>query len=327
MFIMKLQKENLSSEILKLYEEVTKSLEGRTLQVVMQRPPIGNSEAQYIHNDKGNFEIYITPELYSDYIFSHELLHVYIAANGTLPILTSFDKNADETSKSLVLLLNGITQHKWIMNEQRRRNILGEKEFFKSKLTNLMDMSYNESSIASENFNIINTIYEFINNYYEHINTIEESLGKKYPLSLAYAKELFEEQSNYDLSSPFYARRYIVRIINKWIEWFAKDGQQHDFLKREIVVKPVFSERQLNTVAEAVLGMDRRNDGAYCFYTKVDNQKCCPNFKPNINSLDQGKKILNVNVLSLLLDKLELPYYIDDRKGNWIRKNCRVLAY
>ncbi|WP_153042906.1 hypothetical protein [Clostridium coskatii] len=165
---------------------------------------------------------------------------------------------------------------------------------------------------------MINTIYEFINDYCEHINSIEESLGKKYHLSLAYAKELFEEQSNYDVSSPFYARRYIVRIINKWIEWFAKDGGQYDFLKREIVVKPVFSERQLKTGAEAVLGMDRRNDGVYCFYTKVDNQRCSLNFTANNNFLNHEKSML----LGQLLDEIKLPYYIDDRKGNWTRNNC-----
>ncbi|OAA94099.1 hypothetical protein [Clostridium coskatii] len=131
---MELHKENLSDEVLKLYEETIKNLDSERLHVIMEKPRIGNATAQYIHDGKGNFKIYITPESYSDYIFSHELLHVYITANGILPILTSFDKNADETSKSLAILLNDIIQHKWIMNEQRRRNILGEKNFLNLSL-------------------------------------------------------------------------------------------------------------------------------------------------------------------------------------------------
>lgn len=301
-------KQYMSTELRNLYDEVINGLNDSTLEIIMKQPYFSNSVASYIHDEKGNYKIYINPNFYTEYIFSHELLHVYIGIKNIVPVLTSFNHDDEEISKYLAIMLNDVVQHRWIIEEQRRRNIKGEEEFINEFISNLINNEYIESNKVSEDFNMINTLYTFMNDYPNYIGKLEEYFDERYSFSMKYAKELFHEQSKYDLTSPFYARRYIIKAIDMWIEWLYKEDYDCKYLKREICVKPVFSEQQKGARANATVGIDKCGN-MYYLYTNVGLQKCSPNFTANINSLKQGRDMLSKKTLGQLINEIKLPHY------------------
>lgn len=317
---MQFERGNLSEEVWNFYETMKANLKENTLQIIMKKPFFSDGVASYLHDGKGNYKIYITPGHLTDYIFSHELLHVYIKANGLLPNLISFGENISDTSRYIAMLFSDAIEHKWIIKEQRRRRITGESEYVDKFIDNLKNQTYIETGKASEDFLLIKYLFAFMNDYPEHIGRYSEIISEKYPFSIACVYELLKEKPENDAISPYYLRRYIIKEINKLIDFFTKDDINCDSLKEEIVVKPVFREAQRNVLAEALLGISGKS-GIYYFYTIADFQRCCPDFKGNIQSLNHGRSMLSIKTIGQVLDEIKLPHYIDDRNGTWARHN------
>lgn len=315
---MTLQRGNISDNVWKLYEEVKNNSNLNSLEIFMEKPYFSNGNATYTSDGKGNFKLYITPEYYNDFVFSHELLHLYIKVKGILPSLTSWDeKEATDTIRYLSILLTDLIDHKWIINEQRRRGILGEKQFVEKAYNNIINLKYQETGNPSEDFLMIEYMYTIMNDYPEYFDTYKKIISEKFPSSLKCVNELLEERLEEEIISPYYARRYIVKKINKFIELFSKDNGNYSFIREEITVKPVFRESQLDVGASALLGVAGSYNDYYFLYTLSDNIKCSPYFKSPIRSIKEFKSFLSKITLRQLLDKISLPYYIDDRKSNW----------
>ncbi len=155
-----------------------------------------------------------------------------------------------------------------------------------------------------------------MSDYPEYLSQVEEILNNKYPFSFKCAKELLENQLAYDISPPFFARRFVIKNINKWIEWTAKEDIRSDFLKKEIAVKPVFSERQLDRYANATVNIAIKGE-ICCLFTIADNQRCSPYFKITTKLLQHMKTMISKITLGQLLDEMKLSHYIDDKSGSW----------
>jgi hypothetical protein len=310
-------KDYVGKTIYDLYIQVIESLKPKTLDIIFEKPPFGDGAGMYVHEANGNYIIYITPEHLSDYVLSHELLHIKIVSESILPSLISFESDSNETSMRIAILFSDSIVHKWIINEQRRLLINGESEFVEKAIEGFKNQTYIEAGKASTDFNAINMIFTFLNDFPEHSNLVSGFLMERYPFSFTIAKRLLEETVSEEIISPFQARRLIINKLKMYKDILESDGIDCGFLDEDITVKPVIREVQLERLAETILDVIE-SEQKYYFVTNYDNQKCCAKFtNQRVKSISEIKSILGRKLLGEVFSETKIPYYIDDRNGNW----------
>lgn len=321
---MNIDESNIGKNVIELKNQLFKKLEktNHELEIKLQKPKISNGIGNYIYQN-GKYEIYITPEYLNDYILSHELLHVYDNVYHKTPSLVSWSETATNTSIEIAILLSDLLSHKWIINEQSRRKILGKDEFIDSFISGVNQLTYEESEEFTSNFTLILKIYTILNDYPEYNKKLIEIINKKYPISLGYAMELLGEKINKELISPYEARKFVLRKINKFIELFYRDNKNCNFLKEEVIVRPVIRNIQMERLAETIFDIKLNYDGTYYLITTVGQQRCSPNLSPIDKKVNiaQLKDMISKIRIGELADKLPIPYFIDNRQGEWTTHN------
>lgn len=315
---MRILKNKLSNEVWELYQKTKEGLEEKSkkLEVILKRPHFSDGAAAYLQDKQGNYEIYVDPKYLKDFVFSHELLHIDIKENASIPELITIEEGAGDTSRYIALLHMDAVEHKWILAEQRRMGINGEKDYVQEFFANLLEQEYKEAGNITGDFLLTGYLFSFMNDFPEHIELCQKKLQDKYPVAAKNASEIVNDLPDLSSFTPYYLKRYIVKSINKWIELLSRDYLNCNFIRQDIIVPAVFRDIQLDVQAEALIGIFGEME-KYFLYTLADYQKCGPNYSPDKTPIEYIQDLIATETVRAVFEELELSYYLDNRDGTW----------
>ena len=270
----------------------------------------------------GNYSIKIASNSQNDFVLSHELLHVCIGVNQTIPTMVHFDNSKDNVCEPLGILFNSLLEHKYIFTKQKSLGIDGYNDYINESYNKIIEARQFISDDINENFMIIIRLITFINDLTpscldkpisNYCKTIEESMPQMYEIAYNFLKI----HMNKDKETPYYLRKAIVQFIDNFISLFEFNMS---FIKYDINVMLSVRENQLYMPANTVLDLLLCEEKSY-FATKFDKQSIC-NIKWTFPLSEVSKRRDSLENIKLgeLLEMYHIEYYIDDRKGAWYLK-------
>ncbi|PKM56620.1 MAG: hypothetical protein CVU98_10325 [Firmicutes bacterium HGW-Firmicutes-3] len=309
-------KYEVGEEVISIYNEIVECIGVEAIRIVHNRAPFSRGTASYVDNGDGTFLIYYDLEKASDFIMSHELLHIYSKVFNIIPSISGFSKNYTDTALEIAIMLTDFASHKWIFAEQRRRGIVGVDGYIDTQLDYIMNLEKDESGVAMNDFLFIRCFYIFLNDFPEYQEQVLPHAKERFPNSYIVLDKLLSIYLEDEVESPFVLRRKFNKVISIWKDIF----REYIHLNLEILLVPVVRRQQLDRAASSTLEFHKVLNG-FCCTTKNDGQRCSSYFrKEEFIDMDYDIKTLSLNSF---FQKYKMKYYIDDRNGTWSEAGVR----
>ena len=289
-----------------LIEEVRSIINPNKLNFLITEELPSILDAQLTEDENGDFTILLRDGLIEDYTLSHEVLH--ILAKKVVPL--SIKVLETDLLSMISGQLRGYLEHNWILAEQRKRGL--EIDVF-SLWGDIKD-TIGQDQEGIDNFRRIMILSNLIRTFPEVFEKNYEFFKINNPVSLCYAEKIMAHYPKKEILSPFEARRATVRAINEWKDIFTTCGLIANHLTYQISVTPVFSQNQLDKLANLTLGLipnaytsNDEKESYHLIHALSDNQ-CCIIFQTDEDHIQLITIDMNRLTLAEFLKRFPLNF-------------------
>jgi len=297
-----------SEFILELIEEVNKYLSPETLIIKEVDNLSNNVTAQSIINVNGKHEILTLKNNIDDYILSHELLH--FLARKNIPTIVMM---IDQDNVGLIgAELQGYLEHNWILNEQKRRGLAIDENMLYSDI--IETIGKDKGDLTNDMGRVL-IICNMIRTFPKVFNRNLEFLKNNNHCSLQYANRIMSCYTNSEIYSVFDCRRITVRAIKEWDKIIKENDISNIDLNILLCAVPVFSERQLDRLANASIelvkdGINSIDNKKMSYLFTIKDNQCCYFFTALDKDIDTLEEHINNKTLKEVIGILGLKHYI-----------------
>ena len=224
----------------------------------------------------GNWEINIVKdEPFIEYVLSHELLHVLLDSKGFPNVYMPSSDICCQFSWKIGNLITNVVLHKIIIDEQYNRgiNIFDEP---RKKLMDVADTWQIIPELSHQTLEHVLALTSFMIEAKVCLSEYESQIENINPLLYQPAKDLYDTINEKELSTPYKARRILVRILKKLDELLVAKRKEPLRLYEKLLIKFIPRKRQLglkvsqvfirNTNEKADILLTTQAEGQLSFY-------------------------------------------------------------
>lgn len=289
----------LSASVLAFLEEMRATLAPHTieLQLKTSQLPAGSfdpEEFETRHDDQGNIQIPVWNQAFADFIVVHELIHLQQERQQIVQI--GFVRLEDQ---QLVQVLYVISQS--LMNtvlHQGMHSQLKQFELFTERFNLIVQSTFEQELPAetaqSSHLQIVLTALQMMDTF-TFIGQIP-AWRVRYPRSFMLAERMWQLMQDAPLATNRHLRHLFLALNQTLTDYFESTELAAIDLSRDLIVTPVFSDRQLKLDVRQLFQLYHVTDsaGLYLGLGRNDQQAAFELRLPKLSDAEQQAKMMDI---------------------------------